>query len=538
MVVLSTGAADAIAQKACKEVQLQHLSYIPRGYAGEIDSYLSRLVKELRRVLSRTQRTFGHQSLFLGRSALEELAGILVDFAIDVHCGIGICESYEACNREWFGTALPMSVREGEEVPPKGIDPTRILHLLWVLYPELKEGLILAPFHRDLLRMVDAVQPCLDEGVSRLPRDAGAKQFLATPNRYGWDVKRKLVWLGTQSYLFRLPFRNYVERECDGKADVEHTDDFICSQCTPWSGLGAVDILARILDIGDDDRCVLRGWYERHMAPYKVLSASSATFGAVNVISNEQYVVRLDMEDSPFREGQFIYGSLVPWRGEWYWSGTQRMYRQATQEMIDDARDHFIRQMSHVVCRYWKDYEHKVRERTRELHEGMMEFYGTDLIRYPDGLSMAADWQREFRRQFESKPKEQVEAVIARHGLKDGLPRISLPDDLLHATGGIGVFLNPDEGKEIMREFDLLTTAFERKGIGLTEDEADVVRGFIQSDAVSPRFVRRMVEEHGSESIRAAFMLPEHGPGYWLEYLLRRHKGHFYRRRYPSLSIV
>ena len=25
---------------------------------------------------------------------------------------------------------------------------------------------------------------------------------------------------------------------------------------------------------------------------------------------------------------------------------------------------------------------------------------------------------------------------------------------------------------------------------------------------------------------------------YWLDYLLRRHKGHFYRKRYPPLSVM
>ena len=521
-----------------KEAQLRYLGHNPSGYEGEIDSHLPRLVKELRRLLSRTQRTFGHTNLFLGRSDLEKLAGLLVDFAIDVHCGIGFWESYEAYNREWLGTPLPMSICEGDKAPPEGIDSARIRHLLWVLYPELKEGLVLAPFHRDLLRMVDAAQPFLDEGTSRLPTDSGAKQFLATSNRYGWDVKKKLVWLGTQSYLFRPLFRNYAAQNCDGEPDIGHTDDFVCSECTRWSGLGAVDILARVLDVGEDDRRDLRSWYERHMAPYKILSASSSTLCALNVISNEQYVVRLDMEDSPFREGQLVYGSLVPWRGEWYWSGTQHMYREATQALIDSSRDAFIQRSSSVVCRYWKDYEHKVRERAQELHEEMMKFYGAELVSYPDGLAMAADWQKEFRRQFESKPQDQIEAVVARHGLKDGRTRISIPDDLLNATGGVGVFLNPDEGKEIMREFDLLVTAFGRKGAGLTDDEEGVVMEFIRSEAVSPRFVKRMVKEHGPESIRAAFMLPEDSPGYWLDYLLRCCKGHFFRRRYPTLSLV
>ena len=54
----------------------------------------------------------------------------------------------------------------------------------------------------------------------------------------------------------------------------------------------------------------------------------------------------------------------------------------------------------------------------------------------------------------------------------------------------------------------------------------------------SPMFVRRVLEEFGDESARKAFLLKGDLPGYWLEYLLRSHKGHFYRRRYPTLSVV
>ena len=131
--------------------------------------------------------------MFLNRQGLEELSGVLLDFAVDIHCGIGIWESYEAYNRQQFGTPLPMSLREGECDAPTGIHPARLRHLLWVLYPEFEEGLVLAPLHRDLLRIAEAAHEFLGEQIPPLPRDAGAKRFLATPNEYGWDVKRKLV---------------------------------------------------------------------------------------------------------------------------------------------------------------------------------------------------------------------------------------------------------------------------------------------------------------------------------------------------------
>ena len=47
-----------------------------------------------------------------------------------------------------------------------------------------------------------------------------------------------------------------------------------------------------------------------------------------------------------------------------------------------------------------------------------------------------------------------------------------------------------------------------------------------------------MLEEHGDESVKEAFVLRGDLPGYWLDYLLRSRKGHYYRKCYPSLSVV
>lgn len=312
----------------------------------------------------------------------------------------------------------------------------------------------------------------------------------------------------------------------------------MCSQCTRWSGLGATDILARVLDIGEGDRDALRGWYERHTAPYKILAASWETLRALNTVSGEEYVVRMNMDNSPFKVGQLVYGSLVPWRGEWYWSGGQRAYDNASQAVIDHAKSHMLRHNSLVVCRYWKDYERLVRERAAELHLAMMKYHGNDLTVYPDGLSMVADWQKEMRKQWESKPAEQVKEAIEQHGLKDGRPNMQLPEHLLKATGGIGMFLNPEEGVELMTSFDLLLAGLRRQPERLSDDQCEVIRGFITSKAVSPAFVKRVVQEHGGESIKAAFLFPKDSPGYWLDYLLRCHKGHFFRRRYPTLSVI
>ena len=492
----------------------------------------------MRRRLVRVQRDFAYDSLRLDDNGLRDLAGVLVDFAEDLHNDIGIWAAYERYNVGFFGTPLPLTSRTRRDTAVTGIHADRLRHLLWILYPALIDGFTLSPTHEDLRLVADASSAFLRDEFESVPRDSGVQSFLQTPNENGWDVKRKLIWMGTRSYMFRAFFANYTGAQDENAGDIGRIDDFICQECTRWSGLGAIDILAAVLDISDEDRKDLRSWYERHVAFYKLLSVNNETLEALNVISGQPYQIRLNMRRHPFEPGQLVFGGLVPWRGEWYWSGEQTLWGDASDVDVDDIKQTMKRQNSQIVCRYWKDYEALVRQRASDLHDAMMAYHGKDLILYPDGLSMAADWQKEFRCQWESMDRQQVRQAIKKHGLKDGRPKMSIPTDLLEHKNGLGVFINPDEGKEIMQDFTSIIAGLRRKGEGLAEDEGHCLRGFLETDAISPRFVKRVLDEHGSASVKTAFLLRGDQPNYWLDYLLRSHKGRFYRKRYPSLSVI
>ena len=89
-----------------------------------------------------------------------------------------------------------------------------------------------------------------------------------------------------------------------------------------------------------------------------------------------------------------------------------------------------------------------------------------------------------------------------------------------------------------MLGFDDVVHGFQKKGRDLTEDEAESLRGLIYAEAISPPFVRKLTQEYGDEAIRSAFLIPSDHDKHCLEYLLRRYKGHFYRKRYPSITLV
>jgi hypothetical protein len=365
--------------------------------------------------------------------------------------------------------------------------------------------MLIAPDHVDLAPLSEAVAGFLGERFAGLPTDSGVTQFLGTPDEYAWEVKRKLVWLGTRSYLFRNAFQNDAEEQEAEPTDIGTIDDFICQRCTDWSGLGAPDILADVLGLPPDRRAELLSWSERHNAVFEVLSGNKRRLELRNLISGGTYHVRMDLEQNPFRRGCYVLGSLVPWNGEWSWSGEQRMFETLKTTEIEGLRQHY-RGIPTIFYRYSPRALEKARSFVREQYEEFVARHGKDLVVYPDGPAMAADWQESAREKFEAMPPAEQRAMLKRHGMKEYAPGFSLPPDLAMADDGIGVFFNPDEGQEIMMSFDDLLSGLAKRGEGLDEDELSTIRGFVWSESISPAFVRRLAEEYGEESILSAFL--------------------------------
>ena len=144
---------------------MTYSAHRPDGYKERGDSRLAQLVRNTLRVLSSTQQDFAYDSLRLGRDALGDLAGILVDFAEDLHNDTGIWETYERYNIKFFETALPLTAGEGGG-HQTGLHPDRFHHFLWVLYPALIDGLMLSPGHEDVKRMANASSVFLSDAFS------------------------------------------------------------------------------------------------------------------------------------------------------------------------------------------------------------------------------------------------------------------------------------------------------------------------------------------------------------------------------------
>ena len=516
---------------------MSKLPFRPEGHEGSVEQYLPKVQNAVVKALTQAQKGLPHDTLRLDRPRLKALAGILVEFVEDLHCEIGIWRSLERYNTEFFGTPLPFLFEPRAAFALDAISPTRLQHFLWILYPQLIPDLLLRPDHTDLVRLAQVAAEVLQEQFADLPKDSGVKHFLGTPHKRGWEVKRKLIWLGTGSYLFRIFCQRYIEEQNAELSDIGVIDDFLCQQCTEWAGLGAIEVLASVLDLSPERRADLLSWSERHNAVFKVLSGNKEKIEVLNLINDVKYRVRLNLERNPFVRGEFVHGSLVPWDGEWYWSGTQKKFGRLDAATIEQVKQNY-RKLSTIYYRYSPEDLKQAREMVRGHYEEFVASRGKDWVVYPDGLMMAADWQESAKAKIAALPEDQRKRLMEKHGLKAPAPEMNIPRDLLESKNGIGVYFNPDEGMEIMPDFNDVLSGLKKKGRGLTEGEEVAIRGWVTSQSLSPGFVRRLAEEHGSESIAAAFLLEKQKEDYVLAYLLRRYKGRFYRPRYPTLTIV
>jgi hypothetical protein len=517
----------------------------PENSSGRMDKYLPEIAADLRRRVVRAMDDFEYETLVLDDDGIDYLSALLVEFAEDLHSDAGLWRSLEKHNRDIFQTPLPFFVEHGDTSEPlTTFDERRVGFFLWTIYQATHEGLILNPDRKDLRALSQELSAFFETRLAPVPKDSGVANYLATPNTEDWIVKRKLVWLGTKSFLFRPMWDAANQTGHESRyLEIEAIDHFICTACTQWSGLGPNEILAEALDLTDEDRSSLRSWSERHTAIYRILEvhgpAGNITSEIVrNEFSGCDYTIRVDNPTLPFAAGQLFFGTLLPWRGEWVWSGIQRKLGPLTESDLANQRDEFLEKYPHLAFRFRPENLEKAREAASKYHDSFVAHHGSDLVEFPDGLSMAAAEQARLRKMWASQKPDLISSIMKKTGLTKPEPEMEFPGDLLDNANGVAVFSNPVEGLELFKDFNDLKSALRKRSLELDEFELDSIRNAMESPVISPAFLRRLAKEFGGESFTAFYFLDHHPLPLALDFLLRRHKGSHFRTRYPAISLL
>jgi hypothetical protein len=491
----------------------------------------------LRLALKKALNECPFQALHLSSKELHALAETLAEFVYDMQNAVGLWSTLEVYNREFFGTPLPFIVQKHKKMNAPLINAYRLAYFLWYQYEHLKPDVLIAPTHKGLKDLAEKLTLFINQHIHLKVKTSSIKTFLDTDNDYAWDVKRKLIWLGKKSYLFRDDYQKYIDENGDGES-IAVTDDFICQETTRWSGLGVIDILARLLDIDDPQRIELQSWYERHASVYKLLRVTNDVQIGENIVTKARYTIRTNQIIRGMETGAFIYGSLVPWKNEWAWSGAQHilghnLYADYLQELVSD-----FKKRSAIVYRYAKDLLQQAEEHNQKYYSEFVDYFGDELVAFPDGYKMAAAVQGLSQQQFAQLSPHELKEMQHKHALQNPWSNFKFPQDLLENDAGVGLFFEKSQGIQMMTFFDDLQSGLDKRGAGLNEDELEALRGFITSPTISPAFVKKVATGQKIRSIKEAFLLRHDDDDLVLNFLFRKYKGSYFRKYYPNLGII
>lgn len=512
----------------------QFEQFRPKEFTGSGDKYLFPLIGELSKVISRLEKQYYYDTLKFDKNQKFIMANLLIELAEDLHNDTGLWKSIEHYNKTLFNTPLPLFVDENIEITDC-FDKNRIKFFVYNIFPEFDDEVILSPGHKDLEILANGVSLFLTDKFKNVPKESGIKLFLLQKDEFGWDLKRKLVWVVLNSYLFRYSCYSYAAKNNAGKMDIETIDNFICQENTIWSGLGVIDIMAEALKLPEKIQQDVRSWYERLVAFYKVISLKNDILEVENIGTGQKYLVQTFKDDNIFKKDYIVFGGLVPYGGYYYWSGVQRGFGKLNFKTIQKLNADFDLSSSRIVYRYDKKLLSMAQESVKSHYEDFKRYFNDDLVCFKDGFSMAAALQKKDKQKYDALSKDKLAKVMKDNNLKNPFPGMNLPTDLLNAENGIGVFFNPTEGMEIMMGFDDITNGFRKNGVNLTNDEETAIQEFIFSSSISPAFVHRLIDKYGTKSIASSFVISTDLN--CTSFLLHKYKGHFYRNRYPSISI-
>jgi hypothetical protein len=342
---------------------MEFKKYRPQGIFNKDDDKFISLIDRLYEFIIDVTEFFQYDTLRLDNEKFHRLAHILIEFAEDIQFDIGIWKAYENFNQKAFGTKWPCSCNEmPDDLDNDDFNFRRIQHLLWNIFGLLEPNLLLSPGHQDLSLLANEISTFISNSKNRFPKQSSVKSFIKLPEDDGYDVKKKLIWLGTRSYFFRENFSLYLIKN-KYKEEIPVIDDFINQHSTSWSGLGVIDILPELIIIPQSKKDDIKSWYERHSSYYLIKSIQGKKITAENIVNKQNYRILDGGKSNLFKPDNVIFGSTVKYGNDWYWSGAQQSFESFTKEQIDKIRENFISKTSRIVYRYDKQLLEKAKKK-------------------------------------------------------------------------------------------------------------------------------------------------------------------------------
>jgi hypothetical protein len=336
------------------------------------------------------------------------------------------------------------------------------------------------------------------------------------------------------------PYRELTDDEA-----IEVVDRFALQHRLPNGKTVLDQFLASWPDLTAADREMLRGWRDPVEGIFEVRRRDQDSVVLLNLLDDLEYRAYSNMGPAAFRplpRHGFVHARLVPVGpvpDAWLVSGSMRAFRKSDAAQIAQVALELATEQPELVYRNPEKIE-QAWTQMRADRAAFVEFFGCDELVLPPA---------EAAERIDAYYRHRQEAALARQPARRrprnlpgvDVPAFEFPPELADAET-VGIICDFTDGLNFYSEYGMLRDLFADPALAADRRYADVLRGYLRSETVSPLPFRRLAAAH-PDTVDAVFRKVLRKPNFtWAEHgeaLMRRRKPWYYEHEpRPDISVL
>jgi hypothetical protein len=378
----------------------------------------------------------------------------------------------------------------------------------------------------------------------------GGEPSLAALIERSAELKRTLI-----DFALSPRFERHLEHMMLEAADADHElsegeaigiiDRFALQHRLPNGKTILGQFLAGHPGLTVADREMLRGWRDPVEGIFEIRRKDRDSLVLLNLLDDLEYCVYSNMGPTAFRPlpmGGFVHARLVPISpvpGAWLVSGSMVAHRKSGAAQVAQAALELATKQPELVYRNPEKIE-QAWTQMREDRAMFVDFFGGDELILPPA---------EAQERLNAYYRHRQEAALARQPARRWPRNLPGPDAAAFEfppefadADTTGIIYDETDGLNFFNEYGMLRALFADPALAAKKQYADVLRGYLRSETISPLPFRRLAAAY-PVTVDAVFRKVLRHPNFtWAEHgeaLMRRRKPWYYEREpRPGISPI
>ncbi len=374
------------------------MKYRPYPNFANYDGYYLRLANQVFEHLVRPKS--GLNEIFK-RSELRDLAVILTSHFEDFVNEIGLWAALRRKNEQLYGRPIPFF--DLADYDPEYLNPQDFQYLIWQSLGQMIDK-TLNPFSPGLVSAGNFSYDFFEEKIDEAPvLDFYDKWLNFDSSLNFFELKYRMRWMAFENYLlapkFSAQFESDLEEMKDPRRSLSQTvnpeqiaytlqEDYLWKRPSHWCGMTAPEWFAEVARCPDALRPEILQTSRRVIGMFLFQDSDEKHYHFEYLRTRRVFKIHRDSvtlsskEVEPGKDAGMM--SLVFWQNDWWMSGIFVGWKLNQREIEKE------RAMRGVSFYAWsEEQQNEIRERTAELEQGFVEYFGSHLAFFPDEKTMS-----------------------------------------------------------------------------------------------------------------------------------------------------